>query len=114
MSLTADEFWKILHDIPEPKPIFHRLYYNDDGSIVCYTMEDLPGKYIEIDQATYSRGLLNIRVVNEKIVEIVPPTMVKKLKPLGTGTACDPQNICVIVSCSEPHQNWSIKTNEVN
>ena len=52
--MTPEEFWSILHDIPEPKPIFWRLYYNDAGEPVCYSMEDQPGNYIDIDPETFA------------------------------------------------------------
>ena len=53
MSMTPEEFWSILHDAPEPEPVFYRVYYSDDGTVICYSMEDLPGKYINIDQTCY-------------------------------------------------------------
>jgi len=114
MSMTHEEFWSILHDMPKSKPIFYRLYYNDDGTPICYTMEDLPGKYIEIDQATYAKSLPNVRVINEKIVEIVPKITIKKLKPSEQGTCCDPHDVCIVVNQTKPHTKWSVKTNEID
>lgn len=112
--MTPEEFWLILHSMPEPVPVFYRLYYNDDGTPICYTMEDLPGKYIDIDQPTYARSHPNVRVVDGKIIEIIPTVQIKKLKPSTSGTACDPRDICVVVSQSQPHINWSVKTNEAS
>lgn len=110
--MTEQEFWEILAAMPLPKPIFFRAYYNDEGIVVCYTMEDLPGNYIEIDQETYSRGPVHARIINNKLVEIKPSTVTKKLKPTVLGTSCDPRDICIIVLPSAPHTNWSFKTNE--
>lgn len=112
--MTPEEFWSILHSMPEPVPVFYRLYYNDDGTPICYTMEDLPGKYIDIDQLTYARSQPNVRVVDGKIIEIIPTVQIKKLKPGTSGTACDPRDICVVVDQSQPHINWSVKTNEAS
>jgi hypothetical protein len=50
--MTEQEFWDILFDVPVTRPIFYRAYYNDQGWVECYTMEDLPGNYIDIDQTT--------------------------------------------------------------
>ena len=114
MAITPEGLAQLFQRLPEPKPIFHRLYYNDDGTPICYSMEDLPGKYIEIDQATYAKGLYNVRVIDGRIVEIVPKVTIKKLKPSEHGTCCDPQDICVIVDPAKPHTKWSVTTNEID
>lgn len=114
MSITPEDLSKMFQDLPDPKPVFYRAYYNDDGSLVCYTMEDLPGKYIEIDQETYARGLLNVRIVDGKIVEVVPKQLVKKLQPANHGIPCDPRDVCVIVDELKSHLKWTLKTNEIN
>ena len=78
-EMTLEEFWAILHAPVETKPVFFRLYYNDDGTPICYSMEELPHNYIELDATTYHRRLSNIRVVDGKIVVINPTNYVKKL-----------------------------------
>ena len=113
-EITSAEFWAILHAPVEVKPIFYRLYYNDDGTLVCYSMENLPHNYIEVDAETYHLSPSNIRIVNEKIVVINPASYVKKLAPGATGTPCDPRDICVVVDESHPHTKWSLKTNETS
>jgi hypothetical protein len=52
---TTDNFWQAIKEFhwPEPEPIFFRLYYKEDGSPIVYTMEDLPGNYIDVDRDTY-------------------------------------------------------------
>ena len=113
-EVTPEEFWNILHDSPEPKPIFYRLYYNDDGTPICYTMEDLPGKYIDISLETYRVSLPNVRVVNEQLVVIKPATTIKKLHPSDRGTPCDPRDVCIVVDESQEHIKWNIKNYEIN
>lgn len=112
--MTEEEFWKILHDVPEPKPIFHRLYYNDDGTPVCYSMEELPHKYIELTVDQYNKSPPNIRVVNGKIVEIKPPIVYRKLVPsIIDGTPCSPDNICIVVDNSTEHIKWKMSAHEI-
>jgi hypothetical protein len=79
--MNEEEFWAILKDIPEPKQIFYRLYYNADGSPIIYSMEHLPGNYIEVDQPTYVLAPFNVRVIDGKLVYIKPVVTVKKLQP---------------------------------
>ena len=112
---TTENFWRAWSEPwPEPKPIFYRLYYNEQGYPICYTMEDLPGNYIEIDQATYARGLPNVRVVNKQIQVLHQSATVSKLVPTDTGLACDPRDICVVVDAEKNHQRWNTKTYEIN
>ena len=113
--MNEQEFWSILQATPEVKPIFYRLYYNDDGAPIIYSMEELPDNYIEVDQQTYVLAPFNVRVVDNKLTYIKPVVTVKKLQPnkLG-GTACDPRDVCVVVSADQPHKKWTIVNNEIN
>ena len=113
MSMTLEEFWAVLHAPVEVKPIFFRLYYNDDGILICYSMEDLPHNYIEIDAETYNRSPSNIRIINGKIKEVNPTSLVKKLVPGEDGVLCDPRDVCVVTK-SQPNVKWSLKTYESN
>jgi hypothetical protein len=109
---TTENFWRAWAEPwPDPEPVFYRLYYNEQGLPVCYTMEDLPGNYIEIDHATYARGLPNVRVVNNKI-QVFNQSTVNKLRPSDTGTACDPRDVCVVVGVDQDHTKWNIQTYE--
>lgn len=110
--MTPEEFWKILHDVPEPKPIFYRAYYNDQGWVETYTMEDLPGNYIEVDQPTYVISPY-ARVVNGKLQVVKPASTVTKLVPGDTGVSCHVHDVCVVVD-HEPNTKWSLRTNETN
>ena len=112
--MNEEEFWSILQAMPEPKQVFYRLYYNDTGSPIIYSMENLPGNYIEVDQPTYVLASFNVRVVNGKLVYIKPVVTVKKLQPSIDGTACDPQDVCIVVNIDQPHVKWTTVNNELN
>ena len=113
-EMTLEEFWAILHAPIEIKPIFYRLYYNNDGSLICYSMEELPHNYIEIDVETYNQRLSNVRVIDKKIVVINPASYVKKLTPGADGTPCDSRDICIVVAEDQTNTKWSLKTNETS
>jgi len=108
--MDAEEFWAILHAMPEPQPVFWRLYYNESGEPITYSMEDMPGTYIEVDAETYALASLNVRVQNGQLIKL--QQAVRRLAPTDTGTPCHPNNVAIVVSDTEPHQRWSMKTHE--
>jgi hypothetical protein len=112
--MNEKEFWSILQSIPEPMPILYRLYYNDAGSPIIYSMEELPGNYIEVDQQTYVLAPFNVKVLDSKLVYIKPVITVKKLQPSIDGTACNPQDVCIVVNTDQPHVKWTTVSNEIN
>ena len=105
--MTPEEFWDILHAMPEPQPVFWRLYYNDAGQPVCYSMEDLPGNYIDIDAKTFALAPANVRVVDNKLKYITTRTS-DKLVPGTAGTQCHSQNVAIVVEQHGTH--WSKQT----
>lgn len=113
MNSTTENFWEIWENFqwPDPAPVFYRAYYNDEGIVTLYTMEDLPGNYVEIDLDTFRRSFPTARVTNGKVVDITPTTIFSKLKPADTGTACDPRDICIVVSEEQPHIKWKLTHN---
>ena len=40
--MTDEEFWQALRNMPEPKPVDYRIYYNEQGELLFYSMEDVP------------------------------------------------------------------------
>lgn len=105
--MNWDEFVAIwVASEPRPKPIFFRLYYNESGDPVSYSMEDLPGNYIDIDAEAFRLANPNVKVVDGKIVEIVRRRPNAKLQPTEQGTPCHPQDVSV-VSTQEPNIKWN-------
>jgi len=111
--MTEDEFLKIWLTVPEPKPVFYRLYHDANGMPLFYSMEDLPGTYIEIDQPTFARNRSDVRVRDGQLVTVTWKTTTK-LVPSDTGTPCHPQDVTIVVSETEAHTKWSKRTYEGN
>jgi hypothetical protein len=98
-SLDELEFERFLNEyqpIERKSPEF-RLYYNEDGSIICYSCEKLEGKYLVIDPQTYAECRQNVMVVDGKIETIKPLLMVQKLVESIQGTMCAVEDINIVV-----------------
>ena len=108
--MNAEEFWAILHAMPEPQPVSWRLYHNDAGEPITYSMEHMPGTYIEVDAETYAQTPMNVRVRDGHLIKL--QQAVRRLALSDTGTPCHPDNVAIVVDETEPHQRWSMKTHE--
>jgi len=110
---TTDNFWAAwaAWDRAAPPPVFYRLYYDDAGMPIVYSMEDLPGNYIEIDHATYAKQSYHVRVVNQLLVAVESRTAaLAKLTPCAeNGTPCALSDVSVVVSVLAPHIKWTKK-----
>jgi hypothetical protein len=85
------------------------MYYDELGDPLFYSMEELPGNYIEVSAEIFSLGATNCRVVNGQLVALKTATDLHKLIPSKVGTACHPQDVCIVVDESAPHIKWSLK-----
>lgn len=113
--MNEQALWDLFSQLPDPKPLTHKLYYNDDGTPKLYTMEDLPGQYIEIDSATFFAGSYNVRVVDQKLVHIVPKTQVQKITPnKQSGTPCHPKDVAVVIDYNSDHIKWKVQHYEAD
>lgn len=109
--VTEQEFWGILAAMPKPQPVFFRLYHDERGNPLFYSMEDVPGTYIEIDAETFALSSMKVRVRDGQLVEVTWVSS-EKLQPMETGTPCHTTDITVVVSENNPHTKWSKKTHE--
>jgi hypothetical protein len=75
-------------------------------------MEDFPGNYIEIDQATYVLSP-TARVINGQLCVVKPTQRLSKLIPSTTGTPCYPGDVCIVTDAIE-NIKWSLKTSETD
>lgn len=97
---------------PEPAAVSFRLYHTTDGAPLFYTMEDLPGNYVEVDAETYARSPMNVQVENQKLIYVKSQPVVQKLRPATTGTACAVTDVCVVVDPSSEHIKWRVTAND--
>ena len=109
-EMTEEEFLAIWQsNEPAPKTeLEYRLYYDENGFPLFYSMEDLPGMYIQVSQETFLHGPNHIKVIDGKIVE-AKIAWLKKIIPSAQGVSCHPQDVCVIVDKDQPHTNWRLK-----
>jgi hypothetical protein len=114
---TTENFWAVWNNLQwtEPESVFYRLYHNDDGTPILYSMDQLPHAYVEIDSKTFWNANMSVRVVDGKLIFKTPGVTVNKLKPSDlVGTACSPNDVCIIVPENQPNQRWITTTNEIN
>ena len=109
--MTPEEFFGALEQMPMPVPVTYRLYHDDQGCPLFYSMEDLPGTYIEINQETFAKNSTCVRVRNGKIVETTWKTT-QKLVPSNSGTLCHSNDIAVVVDSNGTY--WSKQTYETD
>jgi hypothetical protein len=105
-TMTEQEFWDILHSVPKTEPVFYRLYHDAQGVPLFYSMEHVPGTYIDIDQATFTQSSTNVRVRDGKLIKVLSSSVTAKLVPGSTGTACDPHDVAVVVPVTRRNTQW--------
>jgi hypothetical protein len=107
------DFWNN-YTWPDPEPVFYRLYHDDDGNPIVYSMEDLPGKYIEITPEEYIEHSYRVCVKDNKLIK-KPLNLIstKKLVPSDTGTSCHTNDVTIVVDV-EHNQKWKLKNYDNN
>ena len=109
--MTPEEFFGALEHMPMPDPVTYRLYHDDQGCPLFYSMEDLPGTYIDIDQETFAKNSTRVRVRNGKLVEVTWKTT-QKIVPSNSGTMCHEQDVAIVVKQNGTY--WSKQTYETD
>jgi len=114
---TTRNFLEVMRSFqwPDPKPISYRLYHDADSRPLFYTMEDLPGTYIEVDAQTYTQACYDVKVKEGCLVILLPKMQVSRLvSDLESGTSCDTRDICVVTHSGRPHKKWKKTTNDID
>ena len=109
--MNFEELVSILQNMPKPAPVFYRLYHDSHGGPLFYSMEDVPGTYIDIDLETYLKNSMRVKVVDGKLIEFDWRVTIKLIPGLD-GTACEIRNVAVVVGVDTPNTKWSKKTYE--
>jgi len=95
------------------KPEF-RLYYDDNGKVICYTGDKtLPGNFIVIDALTFAAARPDVRVVDGKIAQAAASFTVSKLMPNDSeGVDCHNEDISIIVDTTYSGNKikWKLNT----
>jgi hypothetical protein len=110
--MTEQEFVDAVRSMPEPMPVSYRLYHDDQGGLLFYSMDDVPGSWIEIDQAFYTRSPHRVRVLDGQVHELEWRQSVK-LQPGQIGTPCHPKDVTIVHDHSDA-QRWAITAYEQN
>jgi len=81
------------------KPEF-RLYYDELGSIICYSGGKLKieANYIVIDAQTFAESRYDIRVLDGRIIKDSPSATIVRLTPGNSGYLCAAEDLSIIVS----------------
>jgi hypothetical protein len=111
-----DSFWQavaeLTQNVAETVKIEYRVYYDEHGKILFYTMEDVPGTYLVIDRETYEQSRYDAVVKNNKLIKTNAPSS-WKLAPDDEGTPCHPSNVCIVVDARhEPNTKWTVKVTD--
>ena len=93
-------FQQALSDHPV-KPIEYRVYYGDDGEILTYTCDDLPGNFLVIDAEVFAQGRYDLTVLDGKLVSKNSFDSYYKMVPGDHGTPVCATNMMLIDPDSE-------------
>lgn len=108
--MTEQEFFDALRAMPLPEPVIYRLYHDDAGHLLFYSMENLPGRCVEISQELYSRSPHRVRVIAGRVHELEWRQSVK-LQPGQTGTPCYSGDVTIVHDYPDA-QRWAITAHE--
>lgn len=114
---TTENFWEVWNNFqwPEPNPVTYRCYYHEDGTVDFYTMDDLPGRYIEVSREIYVASPHNAKIQNGVFHLIPKGRSIESLVPgQPQGTRCHPRDVCIVVLDHETGINWDIKQHEID
>ena len=108
------EDYLILWEQPKLEPPEFRLYYDDTGSVVCYTGDkSMIGNYIVIDVLTFAQARPDLKVIDGKISTVAPKSVVYKLMPNDNeGVECHIEDISIILDSEYNGQKWKLNIYE--
>ena len=90
-----------------------RLYYNKDGSVKCYTCEQLEGDHIVIDAGVFAEARPDIKVIDGVISRNRPSAVVQKYKPSTSGILASIDDISILVTDKSKGKYWELFSEEI-
>lgn len=90
-----------------------RLYYDDNGNILCYTCDKLEGNFLVIDAQTYAECRFDLKVLDGQLINL-NKLVAFKLVPSDAGTRCAVEDNAIVVNedYTGPSTFWKLKTYE--
>ena len=91
---------------PDSAPISRRLYYDDEGNPLMYSMEDHPGRYIEVTAEQYALSSMSVKIVDGKLIQLDLQPTFRKCRPSDHGTICHAKDITIVIDPETSGQRW--------
>jgi len=103
----------VIWEQPKMEPPEFRLYYDENGAVVCYTGDkSMTGNYIVIDAQTFAAARPDIRVIDGRLSTAGPKSVVYKLMPNSDdGVDCIAEDISIIADSSYDGKTTKWKLN---
>lgn len=94
-----------------PVELERRLYYDENGDVVTYTMEDLPGNYIIVSQEIFDQVRTDIKIKDGEIIRITRSNSWKLQPSDNKSTPIHPSDVSIVVNSkySKPAY-WEVVT----
>jgi hypothetical protein len=92
---------------PDAPSVTYRLYYDERGLPLMYSMENHPGSYIEVTPEQYALASHSVRVVEGRLTWPEPQSTFRKYRPSERGMPCHPKDITIVVGSDRPCRHWS-------
>jgi hypothetical protein len=98
------EFWQN-HQWQDPKPVMYRLYHDDQGKPLEYSMEAHSGYWIDITPEQYAMADMRVRVV-DGVLTLPPSPAPPRMILSDTGATCHPWSLLLLVNPDQPNNKW--------
>jgi hypothetical protein len=107
----------VIWEQPKMEPPEFRLYYDENGAVICYTGDkSMTGNYIIIDAQTFAAARPDIKVIDGRISTASPKSVVYKLMPNSDeGAECIADDVSIIADSSYDGKTtkWKLKIYEL-
>ena len=113
MSTEEQLEYVVIWEQPKIEPPEFRLYYDENGAVICYTGDkSVTGNYIVIDALTFAAARPDLRVIDGKLSTAGPKSVVYKLMPTkDEGVECIAEDISIIADSSYDGKTTKWKLN---